>query len=155
MCISEREREHWYAFVSWRENRFTHMCIWISCKLWGISNSCIFLIYHYCLIWQNMLQTGLIVGGWDKYEGGKIYGIPLGGTIIEQPFAIGGMFSCLQVILLYIFLLHLFGCLIKVNKPQLHYPFYWLVVWSIILLSIFSLTLHLIKVALVHTLLET
>ncbi|PWA54383.1 proteasome 20S beta1 subunit [Artemisia annua] len=37
----------------------------------------------------NMLQTGIIVGGWDKYEGGKIYGIPLGGTIIEQPFAIG------------------------------------------------------------------
>lgn len=44
-----------------------------------------------------MLQTGLIVGGWDKYEGGKIYGIPLGGTIIEQPFAIGGMFSCLKL----------------------------------------------------------
>ncbi|KAL6977890.1 proteasome chaperone 1 [Sarracenia purpurea var. burkii] len=39
---------------------------------------------------KNMLQTGLIVGGWDKYEGGKIYGVPLGGTIIEQPFAIGG-----------------------------------------------------------------
>ncbi|XP_052209937.1 proteasome subunit beta type-6-like [Diospyros lotus] len=39
---------------------------------------------------KNMLQTGLIVGGWDKYEGGKIYGIPLGGTVIEQPFAIGG-----------------------------------------------------------------
>ncbi|KAL0833812.1 hypothetical protein Bca101_085701 [Brassica carinata] len=38
----------------------------------------------------NMLQTGLIVGGWDKYEGGKIYGIPLGGTVVEQPFAIGG-----------------------------------------------------------------
>lgn len=33
----------------------------------------------------------MIVGGWDKYEGGKIYGVPLGGTIIEQPFAIGGM----------------------------------------------------------------
>lgn len=42
--------------------------------------------------WQNMLETGLIVGGWDKYEGGKIYAIPLGGTIIEQPFAIGGIF---------------------------------------------------------------
>lgn len=41
--------------------------------------------------WQNFLQTGMIVGGWDKYEGGKIYGVPLGGTIIEQPFAIGGM----------------------------------------------------------------
>ncbi|PSS36363.1 Proteasome subunit beta type-6 like [Actinidia chinensis var. chinensis] len=39
---------------------------------------------------KNMLQTGLIVGGWDKYNGGKIYGVPLGGTIIEQPFAIGG-----------------------------------------------------------------
>ncbi|PWA79497.1 RNA polymerase II large subunit [Artemisia annua] len=39
---------------------------------------------------ENKLQTGIIVGGWDKYEGGKIYGVPLGGTIIEQPFAIGG-----------------------------------------------------------------
>lgn len=39
---------------------------------------------------KSMLQTGLIVGGWDKYDGGKIYGVPLGGTIIEQPFAIGG-----------------------------------------------------------------
>ncbi|TYH69708.1 hypothetical protein ES332_D05G073200v1 [Gossypium tomentosum] len=39
---------------------------------------------------NKMLETGLIVGGWDKYEGGKIYAIPLGGTLIEQPFAIGG-----------------------------------------------------------------
>ncbi|CAN4085013.1 unnamed protein product [Withania somnifera] len=39
---------------------------------------------------KDMLQTGMIVGGWDKYEGGKIYGIPLGGTLLEQPFAIGG-----------------------------------------------------------------
>lgn len=45
---------------------------------------------------QNMLQTGLIVGGWDKYEGGKVYGVPLGGTIVEQPFAIGGIF-CLNL----------------------------------------------------------
>lgn len=44
----------------------------------------------YVFVGQNMLQTGLIVGGWDKYEGGKIYGIPLGGTVVEQPFAIGG-----------------------------------------------------------------
>ncbi|BBG95365.1 N-terminal nucleophile aminohydrolases superfamily protein [Prunus dulcis] len=34
---------------------------------------------------KNMLETGLIVGGWDKYEGGKIYGIPLGGTLLELP----------------------------------------------------------------------
>ncbi|KAL7096267.1 hypothetical protein ACP275_10G070300 [Erythranthe tilingii] len=39
---------------------------------------------------KNMLQTGMIVGGWDKYEGGKIYGIPLGGTVLELPFTIGG-----------------------------------------------------------------
>lgn len=39
---------------------------------------------------KNMLETGLIIGGWDKYEGGKIYSVPLGGTILEQPFAIGG-----------------------------------------------------------------
>ncbi|KAL9267844.1 Proteasome subunit beta type-6-like protein [Drosera capensis] len=39
---------------------------------------------------KDMLQAGLIIGGWDKYNGGKIYGVPLGGTIIEQPFAIGG-----------------------------------------------------------------
>ncbi|KAF6153098.1 hypothetical protein GIB67_034820 [Kingdonia uniflora] len=38
---------------------------------------------------KNRFQTGMIVGGWDKYEGGKIYVVPLGGTIIEQPFAIG------------------------------------------------------------------
>lgn len=44
-----------------------------------------------------MLQTGLIVGGWDKYEGGKIYGVPLGGTLIEQPFAIGGMLVLVKI----------------------------------------------------------
>ncbi|RRT47014.1 hypothetical protein BHE74_00055508 [Ensete ventricosum] len=39
---------------------------------------------------KNMLQMGVIVGGWDKYEGGQIYSVPLGGTILKQPFAIGG-----------------------------------------------------------------
>ncbi|URE01460.1 hypothetical protein MUK42_19727 [Musa troglodytarum] len=39
---------------------------------------------------KNMLQMGIIVGGWDKYEGGQIYSVPLGGTILKQPFAIGG-----------------------------------------------------------------
>lgn len=52
----------------------------------------VFLIhFSWSYTWQNMLQTGMIVGGWDKYEGGKIYGVPLGGTILEQPFSIGGM----------------------------------------------------------------
>ncbi|CAI9760567.1 unnamed protein product [Fraxinus pennsylvanica] len=39
---------------------------------------------------KNMLQTGLIIGGWDNFEGRKIFGIPLGRTILELPFAIGG-----------------------------------------------------------------
>ncbi|XP_077216166.1 N-terminal nucleophile aminohydrolases (Ntn hydrolases) superfamily protein [Tasmannia lanceolata] len=39
---------------------------------------------------KRMLETGMIVGGWDKYEGGQIYSVPLGGTLLEQPFAIGG-----------------------------------------------------------------
>ncbi|CAN6281104.1 unnamed protein product [Urochloa humidicola] len=39
---------------------------------------------------KNMLQAGMIVGGWDKYEGGQIFSVPLGGTILKQPFAIGG-----------------------------------------------------------------
>jgi 20S proteasome subunit beta 1 len=48
-----------------------------------------------------MLQAGMIVGGWDKYEGGQIYSVPLGGTILRQPFAIGGKciipFLCLSI----------------------------------------------------------
>jgi 20S proteasome subunit beta 1 len=40
-----------------------------------------------------MLQAGMIIGGWDKYEGGQIFSVPLGGTILRQPFAIGGIFS--------------------------------------------------------------
>lgn len=48
------------------------------------------LLYIY-FHWQNFLETGLIVGGWDKYEGGQIYGVPLGGTIVQQPFDIGGI----------------------------------------------------------------
>ncbi|XP_078438204.1 N-terminal nucleophile aminohydrolases (Ntn hydrolases) superfamily protein [Wolffia australiana] len=39
---------------------------------------------------KDMLQAGMIVGGWDKYEGGQVYSVPIGGTILKQPFAIGG-----------------------------------------------------------------
>jgi len=36
-----------------------------------------------------MLQAGLIVAGWDAQKGGTVWGVPLGGTLIEQPFTIG------------------------------------------------------------------
>eukprot|EP00195_Chlamydomonas_chlamydogama_P005760 CAMPEP_0202901310 /NCGR_PEP_ID=MMETSP1392-20130828/14183_1 /ASSEMBLY_ACC=CAM_ASM_000868 /TAXON_ID=225041 /ORGANISM="Chlamydomonas chlamydogama, Strain SAG 11-48b" /LENGTH=217 /DNA_ID=CAMNT_0049587857 /DNA_START=140 /DNA_END=793 /DNA_ORIENTATION=+ len=39
---------------------------------------------------KDMLQAGLIIAGWDKYGGGTVWGIPLGGTIIQTPFATGG-----------------------------------------------------------------
>lgn len=81
------------------------LCLLLLCLLLGLRNVleiavefflffsffCPFDISASILTLQNMLQTGLIIGGWDKYEGGKIYGIPLGGTILEQPFAIGGV----------------------------------------------------------------
>lgn len=38
---------------------------------------------------QNMLQAGLIVAGWDKHEGGSVYAVPLGGTLVKTPFSIG------------------------------------------------------------------
>lgn len=44
------------------------------------------------LCYQNkgQLQAGIIVAGWDKYHGGEVYSIPLGGSLHKQPFAIGG-----------------------------------------------------------------
>lgn len=35
-------------------------------------------------------QAGLIVAGWDRHEGGAVYAIPLGGTLVRVPFTIGG-----------------------------------------------------------------
>lgn len=29
------------------------------------------------------------MAGWDKHEGGAVYAIPLGGTLIKVPFTIG------------------------------------------------------------------
>ena len=43
------------------------------------------------LMYQNKdLQAAVIVAGWDRKKGGQVFSIPLGGTIVEQPFAIGG-----------------------------------------------------------------
>ncbi|WFD36517.1 proteasome endopeptidase complex [Malassezia cuniculi] len=44
------------------------------------------------LIYQNKdrLTAGIIVAGWDKQHGGRVYNVPLGGGIFQQPWAIGG-----------------------------------------------------------------
>ncbi|KAJ9507170.1 hypothetical protein QJQ45_004832 [Haematococcus lacustris] len=36
---------------------------------------------------KDMLQAGLIVGGWDKEEGPAVWAIPLGGTLVSGPTA--------------------------------------------------------------------
>lgn len=38
---------------------------------------------------QNMLQAGMIIAGWDATEGGAVYALPLGGTLLKVPFSIG------------------------------------------------------------------
>lgn len=48
------------------------------------------LMRKICYNNKDNLMAGLICGGWDPYEGGQIYEIPLGGTIMRQKFAIGG-----------------------------------------------------------------
>eukprot|EP00568_Trieres_chinensis_P000964 CAMPEP_0183305028 /NCGR_PEP_ID=MMETSP0160_2-20130417/9904_1 /TAXON_ID=2839 ORGANISM="Odontella Sinensis, Strain Grunow 1884" /NCGR_SAMPLE_ID=MMETSP0160_2 /ASSEMBLY_ACC=CAM_ASM_000250 /LENGTH=246 /DNA_ID=CAMNT_0025468167 /DNA_START=36 /DNA_END=776 /DNA_ORIENTATION=- len=44
------------------------------------------------LIYENKdhLMAGVIIGGWDAVEGGSVYNIPLGGSCMKMPFAIGG-----------------------------------------------------------------
>jgi proteasome subunit beta type len=44
------------------------------------------------LIYQNKdrLSAGIIVAGWDKQNGGRVFNVPLGGGLFEQPWAIGG-----------------------------------------------------------------
>ena len=44
------------------------------------------------LIYQSKdrLSAGIIVAGWDKQNGGRVFNVPLGGGLFEQPWAIGG-----------------------------------------------------------------
>lgn len=44
------------------------------------------------LCYQNKdrLLAGVIVAGWDPVDGGQVFEIPLGGSCVKQPFAIGG-----------------------------------------------------------------
>jgi 20S proteasome subunit beta 1 len=48
------------------------------------------LMRRLCYENKDNLMAGVIVGGWDPIEKGSVYNIPLGGTCIKMPFAIGG-----------------------------------------------------------------
>ncbi|EFJ52966.1 hypothetical protein VOLCADRAFT_102928 [Volvox carteri f. nagariensis] len=39
---------------------------------------------------KDIMQAGLIVAGFDKYGGGQVYSISLGGTITATPFSMSG-----------------------------------------------------------------
>nr|WCZ58657.1 proteasome subunit beta type-6 [Seculamonas ecuadoriensis] len=48
------------------------------------------LIQSMCYRYKDQLLAGIICAGWDKYRGGQVYNVSLGGSVVEQPFAIGG-----------------------------------------------------------------
>jgi len=52
--------------------------------------TCANLMRKICYNNKDNMQAGLICGGWDPYDGGQVYEIPLGGTIMKQKFALGG-----------------------------------------------------------------
>jgi 20S proteasome subunit beta 1 len=39
---------------------------------------------------KDALQAGMIVAGVDPVEGGVVYALPLGGTLLSVPYAVGG-----------------------------------------------------------------
>jgi len=39
---------------------------------------------------KNNLMAGLIIAGWDESNGGQVYSIPLGGTLLRCPCTTGG-----------------------------------------------------------------
>eukprot|EP01115_Flamella_aegyptia_P013498 TRINITY_DN72260_c2_g2_i1.p1 TRINITY_DN72260_c2_g2~~TRINITY_DN72260_c2_g2_i1.p1 ORF type:complete len:235 (-),score=36.60 TRINITY_DN72260_c2_g2_i1:165-773(-) len=48
------------------------------------------LFQDFCYKYKNSLSASIIVAGWDPHNGASIYAIPLGGTCVKQPFAVGG-----------------------------------------------------------------
>ena len=52
--------------------------------------TCANLMRKICYNNKDRMLAGMICGGWDPYEGGQVYEVPLGGTLMKQKFAIGG-----------------------------------------------------------------
>lgn len=43
-----------------------------------------------CYDYKDSLLAGLIIGGWDKRNGGSVYTVTLGGSVVKQDYSIGG-----------------------------------------------------------------
>lgn len=48
------------------------------------------LFRTFCYYNKAQLMAGIIVGGYDEKKGGQVFTVPLGGSLVQQPFAIGG-----------------------------------------------------------------
>ncbi|CAM9575054.1 unnamed protein product [Hapterophycus canaliculatus] len=43
-----------------------------------------------CYANKDQLSAGIICAGWDPREGGAVFSVPQGGSLLEQPFAVSG-----------------------------------------------------------------
>jgi len=48
------------------------------------------LFRELCYSNKAQLMAGIICAGWDAERGGQVFNIPLGGSLVKQPFAVGG-----------------------------------------------------------------
>jgi|TARA_B100000524_G_scaffold301421_2_gene176145 20S proteasome subunit beta 1 len=39
---------------------------------------------------KDMLTAGIIIAGWDEMKGGQVFALPIGGALMERPYATGG-----------------------------------------------------------------
>ncbi len=60
-------------------------------QLWGLKHFCLLVLGSAMAATVQHMADGMIVAGWDKYDGGSVYGIPLGGTLLRLPFSSGGL----------------------------------------------------------------
>ena len=52
------------------------------------------LFKQMCYHNKNFLLAAIICAGWDQHNGGGVYSITLGGTLIKEEYAISGLVSC-------------------------------------------------------------
>jgi 20S proteasome subunit beta 1 len=48
------------------------------------------LFKKFCYDYKDQLMAGIIVAGYDNVLGGQVYSVPIGGTMVRQPYSIGG-----------------------------------------------------------------
>jgi 20S proteasome subunit beta 1 len=57
---------------------------------WPLVKTAASICRELCYSNKDRLLAGMICAGWDPHYGGQVYTIPLGGTMVRQPYSIGG-----------------------------------------------------------------